>query len=273
LIDTRDAVFDRISVSYLVRGGATVTWSLRPHFLDPQPHSFQLRVGSTGDPAADDWANVGSPVLNAGLAIDSTRRGFGRLDSTHYRVVLTTPVGTYASRPVSTTGTMGRHDWLIARELVRQRRLQLRLYTAVPGRLLKRRFSGPMPSPTNPAVAVIDPTTGAMIRSTAASTAGTPFTGGYFASVPFLMSTSPASSRSMLDPQRGSVDDASLVVRGSAVMVPELSTGDLFVADGSDRRWYVERVTNAAEWRGVPLVADVELRRAPAGDPAYLVSP
>lgn len=269
MIDTRDRVFSRLTADFLVRGRTRVSWSLYRDFLDPPPYSFQLQVGSTGSPEADDWSYLGPPAVNSYFALDPVRRAYGMGRRTWYRVTLTTPVGSYLSRPVSTTGEHLKHDWLIAREILRANRLLMDRATALPGWLLKRRWSGAAPDPRDLAKAVTDPLSGAVINTRSPVNQGTAFYRGYFDPQPFLVEKDPAQSRDTLDDRRGSVDDPRVSVGGRTVLVPDLGTEDVFVADGSDVRYFIQHKGDAAEWRGVPILARVELRPAPASDPIY----
>ena len=88
-------VFDRVVISHVIRGGTKVMWQLLQNFIDPGPLVFQLQTASISgtDPAA--WENVGLAVENQFCAIDPEQRVWGKTQYTHYRVKLTTPLGTY----------------------------------------------------------------------------------------------------------------------------------------------------------------------------------
>ena len=59
-----ESVFDVVHVSYLIRGGTRVCWQLLPTFADPLPYTFQLQVGQSANPDADDWEDVGVSIEN-----------------------------------------------------------------------------------------------------------------------------------------------------------------------------------------------------------------
>lgn len=269
MIDTRDLTFSRVQVDFLQRGGARVSWSLFRQFLDPGPYSFQLQYSDTSTATADNWINCGAPGLNAGFAMDSIRRAAGIHQLGAYRVVLTTPLGIYTSKPATLTGMMAAHDWVSSREIVRQNRLRLGLAAGVRGWLFKRRWSGAIPDPYNPALAVTTPITSAITRPTAVATVGTQYMGGYFAPIAFTVELTPTAHREMQDTNLDTLDPPGVGVEGFVVAIPELRSDDIFVATGSDRRYRVHSVKNVAEWRGVPLLARVELRVIPTGDVAY----
>lgn len=272
MLETRDLNFDRVKVDFLARGGATVSWAFGILFTDPGPFSCQLQYGETGDPQAADWTNVGAPENNVFSLQDPTQRAFGRQSTAHYRVVVTGALGTYTSLPAHVYGILNRHDWLIAREVVRAESLRLRIGVGLSGWLFKRIHHGATPDPSNPATAVTDYLTGEVTQPRNAGTVGTEFTNGYYTPVPFYVDMSPTSHEEKNDTNRGTVDDAGLVVSGRVIMNPEVAYGDVFVADTSDRRYFFRRIQHVSEWRGVPIVASCELRLAPASDVSYTLS-
>lgn len=267
---TRDLVFDRVTVDYLARGGARIAWRLFRQFTDPGPHDFAVEVGSTGNPLAEDWVAIGPPVRDVGEMIDVIQRGFARYSRiTHYRVHLVTPKDEYRSIPAPVEGVLDKHDWLIAREIIRGRTLVLRKSTGIDGWLFKRKWVGDVGEAADPRTAVIDPVDGSVIRSTAAETVGTAFVGGFFAPIPFRVEATTTSHYEDKDDNRGSIDDVGIKIEGQCVVFPEIRSGDVFVAAGSDRRYNVHPTRNTAERRGVPLLSAVELRLAPASDAIY----
>jgi len=270
VLDTRDRVFDRVAVDFLVKGGARVSWSLARTFLDPPPYEFQLQVGGTGNPAASDWEDVGDPVEGAFFAVDPTQRAYGKNPTTHYRVKLSTINGAYFSIPASVFGVMDHHNWMIARDIVRRERLRLdRTGVKFRGWLLKRMWAGATPDPKDLSAAVTDPLTGAVLRSRATSTLGTPFLSGYYAPVPFTLDKTAEGHYEQYDDADSTTDKPQNLIGCRVVMIPPVATLDAFVAQYSDRRYFFHEVKVTAEWQGVPLVASCSIRRAPSSDVIY----
>jgi len=273
VLNSRDGVFDRVLVDFAQRGGARVSWTLDHHFLAPPPYTFRLQVGATGNPLAADWADVGDPVAWGHAAVDPVRRNYALHPTTHYRVVVDYPGGSHTSRPAHVYGVLDKPNWLIAREIVRKEvLLQTKKGTrpSVPGLLLKRMREGATPDPANRAVAVTDPMTGQIIRTDRPATAGTEYTGGYFAPLPFRVTR--------ISPPKGHLhrDGASRVGTEDAetipcrlVVVPPVTEGDVFVATSSDLRYAIHAVDIVAEHGGVPLVSTCELRLVPSTSPIY----
>jgi hypothetical protein len=275
--DTRSRVFDRILVDHLVRGSTRVSWGgVYYQFADPQPWSFTLQVGSTGNPLADDWAACAAPTTNF-FAIDPQQRDLGTVRTLHYRVQLTTPNGVYYSNPAAVFGLLNLHDWLIAREVVRKELLRHHLAT-VPGWLLKRRRSGPtLPAAAaaDPRTAVVDPLTGDIMRRegrAALVTEGTEYVGGYYDALPFSLDTDNLAEFDTVDPQEhGNVNDDALQVSARALLLPQIVYRDVFVAAHSDLRYELGRVKVTVHQRGVPLVGTVACRRLSFSDVIYTV--
>ncbi len=258
-----DNVFDRVHVSYLIRGGTRVMWDLLEDFTDPLPHVFTLQVGRTGNPDADDWEDVGLAVENSFYAIDGDQRVWGKTQYTHYRVKLVTSVDTYYSDPTNGMGILGRRDWRIAKEILRKERLRMR-YGGIDGYLLKRRENGPR------CTECLEFQTGEILDPECPLCYGTGYQCGYFYPMGCIWADlAPKTKRKHIDDQgmRGTILD--IVVTARMLLVPAIQSYDVWVNHLTDDRYYIHSLQNAAEIRGVPLVGNVELRPAPFTDVIY----
>lgn len=253
--------FSRITVDYLVQGGARVQWSLQRYFIDPGPYIFQLQAGHTADEAATDWVDVGSPVVDTFLVIDSTKRQYGKVPETHYRVMLTTIIGTYFSEPFGILGDLSMRDWLLCRDITRKEKLRHSVLVSAPGYLLKAiRFGPPCPC--------LDPLTQEVINSNCATCYGTAFLGGYFeplAGVYCDLSTE--SAREHLNPQTETIREH--IIKGRFVGEPQLESYDVWVNAQNDNRYQIHNIEVKAQHRGVPVIVEVDLRLAPYSDVLY----
>lgn len=262
---TCQSVFDMVHVSYIIRGGTRIMWLLNPDFKDPNPWSFQVQVGMTGNPDADDWVNVGSPVVNSCYAIDPNRRVYGLSQYTHYRIVLTTPKGTYYSFPVSKTGVLAKRDWLIAAEIIRKEKLRYKL-AGQEGYLLKYRANG------DDCTRCIDFQTQEPTDPNCPQCKGTGRQCGYFYPMACVWADlSPKAHRMHIDDQgtRGTIND--VVVTARMLMFPLIDELDVWVSAKTDDRYYIQTIQHIAEVRGVPILANVELRLAPYTDIVYSI--
>jgi len=250
----------------LIRGGTRVCWQLLDTFSDPLPYTFQLQVGQSGNPDADDWEDVGTSIENTFYAVDGTKRVYGKTQYTHYRVKMTTSLGTYYSDPTSSGGILAPRDWRIAREIVRKERLRFR-YTSQDGYLLKRRITGVA------CTKCLDLQTDEVTNPDCTECYGTGLQCGYFYPMGCIWADlSPKTRRKHIDDagMRGTVND--IVVTGRMLMMPLLQETDVWVSRETDDRYYVQSIQDAAEIRGVPLVANVELRPAPYTDIIYTIA-
>lgn len=260
-----EAVFDMVHVSYLIRGGTRVMWLLSPEFSDPRPWSFQLQQGQTGNANASDWEDVGLEVTNGVFATDPTQHDFAKTISTHYRIILTTPSAIYTSQPTNKLGVLAARDWRLAREIVRKERV-LQRYSAQDGFLLKRIVTGLDCS------ICLDLQTKEVTDPNCPECRGTGKQCGYFEPMSCIWaSLSPEQSIVKLDEQgmRGTIQDMTSTAR--MLMLPIISEFDVWVSARTDERYVIRGVSNIAEIRGVPIVANVALRKLPFTDIVYTV--
>lgn len=262
-----DSVFDRIVVSHLITGPTRVMWELLPEFTDPGPLIFQLQVGTTNSNNSDDWEDVGLPVTDQYVAFDTEQRVWGKTNFTHYRLILTTSLGTYISQPTSGMGVLDRRSWRLARETVRAVRLAMRVGNKGQlGYLLKRRWTG------EDCPVCLDPMTKEVRNPQCTTCWGTGKRCGYYYPMSCVWAElEPRSRRTQLDggQNRGTIDD--VVTPARMLMVDLLSEEDIWVADKTDDRFFVHTVTHIEEMRGVPLVANVELRLVPFTNIIYSI--
>jgi len=254
--------FTRVYIDQLIRGATKVFWELDRRFNDPLPYTFQLQTDESGIANADDWINVGTPVTNAYYATDPAQRLFGKQLTTYYRLKLTTSSGTYYSLPTQSIGNLTWRDWHLAREITRKEMLRLRKYTAILGYLLIAKRTG-IPCDCT------DPLTNELTLTFCTNCYGTGFVGGYYPPLPCVFfDVSPESSDEHIDMQgRGQVDDIIKVAR--YIGYPHLRVRDVFVARDTDRRYYINKVKNLAEIRGMPVITEPTIHAAPFSDVIY----
>lgn len=261
-----DNVFDLVHVSYLIRGGTRVMWQLIPSFNDVQPWSFQLQTGNTGSQDSDDWINVGLPVENTCYAIDPVQRNYNKYTTTYYRIKLETPDGIYYSDPVNKAGILNPRDWRLAQEVVRKEKLRFR-YSAQEGYLLKRRNMG------QDCTRCLDIQTNEITDPYCPQCLGTGKQCGYYYPMSCIWADiSPVSRRTEVDNNevRGTIKD--IRVSGRMLMLPIVDSLDVWVNKKTDERYYIHSIQSAAEMRGVPIIANVEMRPIAFTDVIYSVA-
>ena len=260
-----DWIFDRVLVRPHIVGGTRVEWTLHPNFNEPGPYEFQLQFGRTANQAADDWENVGLPVVDTYYAVDSQQRVYGKTQWTHYRILLTTTTATYASPPQRAMGVLSFQDWRRAREVIRQELLRFRVEAGQEGYLLKRRLYGELHTDC------VDYQTQEVTADSCTICYDTGFVGGYFRPMECVWAElSRESSHNDLDAGagRGTVNDG-LRVAARMLAIPHLFENDVWVDKDTDRRWYIHAIENLVEIRGMPIVVQAELRLAPFTDVIY----
>jgi len=262
-------VFDRVLVETVIEGGTRVSWELTSRFssTNPGPHEYQLLVGRTANPDANDWEPVGLPATDTWFLIDDEKRVWGATQWTHYRVCLRTPEGQlYFSRPETALGGLSRHDLRLAKEIIRKELLRFRKHAGQRGFLLKRKVAGP------PCTTCLDYQTGEVRNPDCEECQGTGFVDGYFAPMPCIWAElSPTARHEELDggQSRGTIND--IIVSARMLAVPHMNENDLWVSEKQDLRWFIHKVSNVAEIRGVALVANVELRLAKFSNRVYSI--
>jgi hypothetical protein len=268
--------FARVLVDYLVRGQSRISWELARHFTDPDPAtwSYTLQVAGHGSMPShqpdgsvrtDDWADVGSAVVNAAQLTDSVLRQFGKTSTTAYRIKLVTPRTAYYSPTGNNLGQLDKRDWLLAQELTRKEQLLHRRYSSTEGVLLRRRRNG------TPCTKCLDRATGEVTLSRCEVCNGTRYIGGYLAGVAATFcALAVRESREHRNLQTAS--EKPEVTSGRVLAVPGLFSGDLWVAGDSDQRFEVHKVGVIAKVRDVPVVQSIELRQLPFTDIAYTLA-
>lgn len=263
---TEQYPFRRLAVDHMIRGVSRIWWEMHRRFRDPQPHVFQLQWGTTGNPNATDWKDVGSPVVNGFFAEDDERHpsDYGKSLTTHYRVKLTTPEHVYVSNPVHTFGELGEKDWLFAREICRKEILRHKLVSRGGFLLRRMRFGEPCEECT-------DELTGEILDSKCPECNGTGFKVGYHAPTPLDVDMNPEAIIELLratePPGPARPTDQQIRIKG----FPAIAKHDIWVDEKSDQRWIFHDVYHLAEWRGVPLVTQVKVKLLPFTDQAYKI--
>ena len=246
-------IFDRVIVLPVTVGGTRAEWSLHPQFRESGPFTFQLQVGRTANPAADDWEDVGLPVTDTFFAVDDSQRVWAATQWTHYRVKLTTAETNYFSRPQAALGALSRYDWSAWKNHVRVQTLSLKKApNGVEGFVLKRRLYG---TPCT----CIDAETGEVRKPDHEPCYGTGWVGGYFAPLGCQYADMELRmTRDQIDDaMRGMVNAVS--VPAKMLAVPQLYELDVFVEKKTDVRYSVRGLQYAVAQRNVPVLLNVKL--------------
>lgn len=255
--------FRRVSVDHMIYGTTRIWWQLEPEFNDAGPYVFQLQVGNTGLREADNWQDIGAPVLNGYVAFDDKRHNTGTVWTAHYRVTLTTARGVYVSAPSPSVGELSERDWVLAREIIRKETLRHQK-VSIGGFLVKAfRYGSPCPR-------CRDALTQESGDTDCPVCYGTGLESGYHPPLPLqCWDLSPQVIDEQSDAElRGTTRDNGMVT-ARVIGFPALNARDIWVNETSDERWVVRAVKVAAALRGVPLVYDVQLEVIPISNVIY----
>lgn len=257
--------FRRVSVDHMIYGTTRVWWQLEPEFNDPGPYVFQLQVGRTGLQEADDWRDLGSPIINGYHTFDNKRHNVGTVWTAHYRVTLTTPRGSYVSAASPSTGELSEQDWLMSREIIRKEQLRNRKL-AVGGFLIKAfRYGAPCPR-------CRDKLTQESADTDCPVCYGTGLENGYHPALPLQcwdlsLQTIEEDSDSNL---RGTTRE-NAVITARVIGFPAINYRDIWVNGTSDERWTIRAVKSAAAVRGLPIIYEVQLELIPLSSVVYYI--
>lgn len=257
-----DQIFHRVLVDTASSERTRVFWELRPDFADPLPYTFTVEYNPDYN-NEQSWQHFAGPVVNQ-VAVDGPPiRLTGKTLRYGLRVLLTTPVGSYASHVVDNRGNMTERQWLHYRAAVRRLSLIPANVNALQGVLLKRKWFGPY-------CECVDQETNEITDTSCRTCYGTGIVGGYWKAGELRLSDisvtvemprrDPGQARPPTDPQ---------MVTAMLVGIPPVQPDDVWVRLDSNRRYYVRAVRHRSEVGGIPLNSHLEMGLADYGDVIY----
>jgi hypothetical protein len=148
------------------------------------------------------------------------------------------------------------------RDIIRKETLRSEKYTAELGWLLRRKIHG------DRCITCRDWDTGDVTIPKCEVCFGTGIVGGYNNAIPLDITINPDKR----DKKLGELGETATNVRSGRMLgFPMASRDDIWISQGSQRRYYIHSTQNVSEMRGVPFITNVELRLCPPNDRAYLV--
>lgn len=256
-------IFARVQVRFSPVGGSIIRWCVRNTESLVKPFTFTVQFSNAPDLQGDHWEDVAT-VIDDTLIIDPESRIFSSVDIlAYYRVVLLDGAGTeIISEAVQAIGEASRHDFLIARAIVRREFLRLSKFAGVRGLLHKRKVFG------DECTQCLDQDTGAIIDPECPDCFATGIIGGYHKAIEFFIELGLKGRRITTDVNFGQVENITLQCR--CLGCPELNEGDLWIREDTGERYFIREVRDAAHLV-VPVVVVANLRKVPFDDPAYKV--
>ena len=252
-------VLEHIEVFPSYARGFTFTWAVAPEFAVPGPWSFWVQSGATDH---GPWTDM-SPELLDQFAWQYEGEMLVPKDQVLFFRVKMVATGTeYVSSIRTPYGDLSRRDFLQAREIMRNEAVQAKQKTGILGQLWSKSIFG------KPCPACTDPITHDVINPDCEVCDGTGIIGGYHGPYSAWMTFSPAQRNKQMKPDgMGIGEDYVFQVRMIGCI--HVKKDDVLVDPRTDKRYYVNSVSNIMELRRVPLIQMVEAREAPTSEQIY----
>lgn len=254
-----EQIIERLVIAPSFARGFTFSWAVALECSDPAPWTFQVEQGHTQD---GPWEPL-SPVLTHQYSYQHTGKVLVPKDPVlYFRVVMTTPVGTYHSAVRSPFGDLNRADFLQGREIMRNEVVQARLKAGVLCKLWMKAVFGPKCDKC------VDPITGTVNNPDCPACFGTGIQPGYYGPFDMWAVFSPRKrDKGLKGDGLGVHEDYAFSVRAIGSLV--VKKDDVLVDVSSDRRYYINSVENVMELRRIPLIQQFEAREAPTSEQIY----
>lgn len=228
-----------------------IEWKLDPRYKLTGPNmDFYIEVSPDG---GAEWTrlNAGAPEQNVCSYVDEISR-CGMKNSTFYRVILDDGTEEHASKPQHTLGVLNRHDWLLARDIIRKEYLRMRKTIAgSKGWLIKRREHG-IKCDT-----CLDEDTEQVVNSDCPRCFGTRYLRGYYNALPYYLDFSASQRNKQVTVDYGTTDERPIQAR--AVAYPRLDSYDIWVDEDTNIRYIVRNIEEIAKVRNIPLIYRAQL--------------
>lgn len=240
--------------------GHTYYWEVDPGFTDPGPWAFVVQSVDTGKQDTEDWADLSEPIIDMFSFSDEFKVVHTKDFNIMYRVVMTTPNGTYTSPTTGPYSQLPRKDFLIAREIMRKEMLDMREWGGVPTSIWKKTLS------SDPCDKCLHPVTKQIIDPDCAYCGGSGLIEGWHGPYQTMAKFSPRKSNKTID-ELVTTDIQTFSVR--ILAYPFLIRNDILVDMTSDKRYSIEKVESAFEVRRIPIIYDLMVAELPPSDSAY----
>lgn len=234
--------FSRVTIENSPIGGTYVFWELDTRFVDPLPYIYQLQYSQTPVDANATWENVGTEMANSFMAVDDDQRVFGMTIEGAYRILLTTPEGSYSSGPVvPEIGAASWSAWRLGQDMVRAEMLRNNLYhDEKQNYLLKAKRFGPP-------CRCVNPLSSGATSSRCQYCYGTGFDGGYFAPVAISMVIEHSEASESVHGAAPANTAKNEVAIGRFTGLPFPQDRDVVVEASTGRRWKVHEAIGRSE--------------------------
>jgi len=249
--------FSQTDVITTIRDERLVTWWVDGSTKLPDPIEFYVDRARSGG----EFEQLAGPLANVCVYVDLEPFNWNKDKNTFYRIRYRIGDSWVTSDPIQANGSWSRQDYLYVRELFRKECLRQR-EVGVPGMLFKQREWGS----ACPRCADFD--TKQPADGQCPICYGTGIDHGFYEPIALTVDLNPLTSERK-ESDLGTVQPD--VIVGRAMHYPMISSFDVWVSITSNARYRIRKVTNVAEWRGRPLIANLELRLIPQTDVLYML--
>lgn len=257
------AVFTNVSIYPHQPHFTLIEWQLHPEFNPDGYYEFDVQYSRSGHSDETDWTTLGTVVDKTGVMFslkENKQRQFSNFGLWFYRIKLRTSDGTYYSDVYSSLGSLGRQDYLVFKEVMRQECLSMYKKAGSRGFLLRRKHWGQRSSNVSEdTYEILDP------NST--DDYGTGFVGGYWKPFPYWVTLRAGDTKKTVNTQLGTNNNETMFGRGLAYPLPR--TDDVWVECDTGNRYYIGQVTVTSRIRHLPIIVTIELKKAPTSDIIY----
>ena len=238
--------FRTVTVNVSPSNEVVVEWSLDPRYkLAGTGMDFYIEMSPDG---AAEWIrlNEGAPETNTCVFVDQVTR-CGMKNGQFYRVILDDGVEEHASVPQHVLGILNRHDWLLARDIIRKEYLRMvKTHAGNKGWLLKKREHGIK------CTTCIDEDLEQVVSSRCPECFGTRYLRGYYDAIPYYMDFNASKRDKQIDVNLGTSDERPEAVR--CIAYPRLDSYDIWVDGDTNIRYIVRGVEIISKMRNIPLI-------------------
>lgn len=250
---------ERVQVTPNYARGFTFEWIVAQEFSDPAPWFFWVEQGQTQD---GPWSEFSPKIVQQYMYQQPTGMLVPKDPVLYFRIRMQTPIATYYSGVRTPYGDLNRRDFLQAREIMRLEVVQAEKKAGILGQIWMKSVFGPV------CTACTDPITGTVVNPDCKQCWGTGRQPGYHGPYNcWMVFTARQRDKHMKPDDMGPHEDYVFTVR--MIGAPLLKKDDVLVDPNSDRRYYVNGVTNVMELRRVPLIQQIEAREAPTSEQIY----
>jgi len=238
--------------------GFTYLWEVVGDFNDPGPWVFEISEGQSPD---GPWFVISPELVNKQEWREENRPPINKANVLYFRLTLKTPKGLYKSPIIQPYGALGRRDFLLAREVMRQAVLHSRGMAGVECKAYILSTFGPR------CQKCLDPITGTIRDSHCKHCFGTGRNPAYNGPYDMWMDFTEDAQHQVAIDKTGTVEKKAFQVK--AVGSPTLKYGDVIVVPSSDRRYYVRMAAQTTEIRRIPVIQTLTVEEAPQTDKVY----